>query len=101
MRTFWLDLTLPRLNNLFQTEALFSRSILPQSGFVEFSELIRAIIDFRSPFTSAHSAGVATAAECIAGNIGFSGDEINEIRIAGNLHDIGKLALDRNLLLHP
>lgn len=52
------------------------------------------IIDFRSRFTATHSRGVAEAAVRLAQICGMGPLSQRHMRIAGNMHDIGKLAID-------
>lgn len=68
---------------------------------VHFTKFMSLIIDFRSPFTAMHSAGVAASAVRLAQLSGMSEDECKMMRIAGNLHDIGKLATPRAILEKP
>ena len=56
------------------------------------------IIDYRSHFTATHSAGVAAVAEILARILGFSEENCRIIKIAGFLHDLGKLAVPTELL---
>lgn len=67
----------------------------------QLSELFRVIIDFRSPLTASHSRSVASIAEAIARLVGFSGQSCSLMHIAGNLHDIGKLAIPVSILEKP
>ena len=68
---------------------------------VRLAEFMSAIIDFRSPFTAMHSAGVASAAVCLAGLSGMSEDECKMMKIAGSLHDVGKLKIPTSILEKP
>ena len=68
---------------------------------IQFTELMSRIIDFRSPFTAMHSAGVAATAESLAQLVGMSDDECKMMRIAGNLHDVGKLKTPKAILEKP
>lgn len=68
---------------------------------VKLTEFMSKIIDFRSPFTAMHSAGVAAAAAAMAELSGMSEDEYKMMRIAGYLHDIGKLKVPNDLLEKP
>jgi diguanylate cyclase (GGDEF)-like protein/PAS domain S-box-containing protein len=45
-----------------------------------------------------HSIRVSEICETIAIKMNFSQDEINQIRIAGLMHDIGKMGIDENIL---
>lgn len=67
----------------------------------EFSHLFSQIIDFRSRFTATHSSGVAATADWLAAGAGFDPTERRLMTIAGNLHDLGKLAVPMELLEKP
>ncbi len=67
----------------------------------EFSGLFSQIIDFRSRFTATHSSGVAATADWLAAGADFESTERKMMTIAGNLHDLGKLAVPRELLEKP
>ena len=68
---------------------------------VRLTEFMSKIIDFRSPFTAMHSAGVAATAAALAELTGMSGDECKMMRIAGYVHDIGKLKIPNEILEKP
>lgn len=68
---------------------------------VILTEFMSKIIDFRSPFTAMHSAGVATTAVALAELVGMSEDECKMMRIAGYLHDLGKLKIPNEILDKP
>lgn len=65
------------------------------------SRLFRDIIDFKSPFTATHTSGVAACAEIMAKLFGLTVNETQEMRITGNLHDIGKLVIPNSILENP
>lgn len=66
-----------------------------------FSKLFSQVIDFRCPFTATHSSGVAATAEALAQLAGFSEREMLLMRVAGHLHDLGKLAVPASILEKP
>ena len=68
---------------------------------VKLTEFMSGIIDFRSPFTAIHSAGVAASASMLAALAGMSEDEQKIMRIAGYLHDVGKLKTPNTILEKP
>lgn len=68
---------------------------------VKLTEFMSRVVDFRSPFTAMHSAGVAATAAALAKRAGMSEDECRQIRIAGYLHDIGKLKIPNEILEKP
>jgi len=65
------------------------------------SRLFSKIIDFRSHYTSTHSSGVAASAEALARLAGFSDQECQMMKVAGYLHDLGKLAVPTEILEKP
>jgi HD-GYP domain-containing protein (c-di-GMP phosphodiesterase class II) len=68
---------------------------------VRLTEFMSKIVDFRSPFTAMHSAGVAATAVALAELSNMSEDECGMMRIAGYLHDIGKLKIPNVILDKP
>ena len=68
---------------------------------VSLTKLMSRIIDYRSPFTAMHSAGVAASAKKLAKLAGMSPEDCLKMEIAGNLHDIGKLKVPREILEKP
>lgn len=68
---------------------------------VDLAEVMSKVIDFRSPFTAMHSAGVAATAVALAEKVGMSDDECKIMRIAGYLHDVGKMKIPSEILEKP
>jgi HD-GYP domain-containing protein (c-di-GMP phosphodiesterase class II) len=66
-----------------------------------FSRMLSQVIDFRSRFTATHSRGVAAVAVYLAGAMGFPPADLQIMEIAANLHDVGKLAVPREILEKP
>lgn len=98
---FWLDATSPSLTPaLRETVAMDSIELGPDE-ILAATNLFRQIIDFRSRFTARHSAGVAAVAEALAALFGFSARELRLMRVAGYLHDLGKLAVPAEILEKP
>jgi diguanylate cyclase (GGDEF)-like protein len=62
---------------------------------------LAAAVDARDPFTYAHSATVARYASAIAARMGLDGDALEQVRIAGLLHDLGKIGVSDSVLLKP
>ena len=94
----WLDL-------MYRPQAFLE--LLPDNHLVTLDETVHLtefmskIIDFRSPFTAMHSAGVAATAAALAKLSGMSEEECKMMRIAGYLHDIGKLKIPNEVLEKP
>ena len=64
----------------------------------DLAKIYSYLIDFRSPFTSTHSASVAIVAERLAQLLGFSHVDCKKMLIAGYLHDLGKLTIPNEIL---
>jgi putative nucleotidyltransferase with HDIG domain len=60
-----------------------------------------AAIDIKDKYTQGHSERVGRYSEIIARELGWSEEEVEGIQIAGYLHDIGKLIVDRNIINAP
>ncbi len=98
---FWLDLVSPRLYSLLLNEGPFRKIEIGFSDISLISELFRNMIDFCSRFTSTHSSGVAASASMLSRIFGLTETEIELMGVAGNLHDIGKLAIPNSILDKP
>jgi putative nucleotidyltransferase with HDIG domain len=70
------------------------------AGFDVLQGLVHAI-DTKDRYTKRHSADVARYAVFIADRIGFDAEFIETIRVAGLLHDIGKIAIPDAILRKP
>ncbi len=96
--SFWLDLMYEQnFSNTVEDLALRTLRITLDET-VELTGIFAKIIDFRSPFTARHSASVSSVAVKLAELFGFSENDCKKMRIAGNLHDLGKLAIPREIL---
>lgn len=62
--------------------------------------LARAV-DSRDAYSGSHSERVAEVAATIAAQLGLTADEIELTRLAGSLHDLGKLAIPEEILQKP
>lgn len=62
---------------------------------------LAAAIDGKDPYTRGHSERVSRISVAIAQRIGLSDDECEKIRISALLHDVGKIAIDDNILKKP
>ena len=65
------------------------------------ADFFAKIVDYKSPFTSTHSIGVAEKASLFAKYIGFDSINIQKMYLAGALHDIGKMAIGNEILEKP
>ena len=62
--------------------------------------LLRALTESR-PELDEHLSSVALSAEATARCLGLSEDEVEHVRLAGKLHDIGKMAIPQAILDKP
>lgn len=95
---FWLDLISPSVSTILQERFPLGGMDLDRGELLDLAEMFRRVIDFRSRFTATHSSGVAAVAVAIANHSGFKKDDPDRIRIAGLLHDIGKLVVPVEIL---
>lgn len=71
---------------------------------IELEATINALssaIEMRDPYTIGHQERVACLTCTIAKNIGFSNEQINGIRMAAIMHDIGKIHVPAEILSKP
>jgi PAS domain S-box-containing protein/putative nucleotidyltransferase with HDIG domain len=59
------------------------------------------IVEMRDPFTAGHQRRVTQLACAIGKEIGLSGDQITGLRLAGLIHDIGKVRVPAEILTNP
>ena len=55
----------------------------------------------RDPYTAGHQARVAELAHAMAVRLGLSGERLEGLRVAGMLHDIGKIHIPAEILAKP
>jgi len=58
-------------------------------------------VDKKSPWTAGHSRRVTDIAVRIAHGLGWSNDQVEELRMSGLLHDIGKIGVPEGILNKP
>ena len=63
--------------------------------------LLAETLDLRDPGTAKHSQTVGRYSELIAAELGFDPEAVERVKIAGVLHDIGKLAVSDAILHKP
>ncbi len=66
--------------------------------------IIRAMgltVESRDPYTSGHQQRVAVLSAAIAGEMGLLQDQIDGIRLAGMIHDLGKITIPAGILSKP
>lgn len=58
-------------------------------------------VEVRDPYTAGHQKRVADLARAIATRMGLSADQVDGIRMAGAIHDIGKISVPAEILSKP
>jgi HD-GYP domain-containing protein (c-di-GMP phosphodiesterase class II)/DNA-binding CsgD family transcriptional regulator len=111
----------PRLAKLFLAEQaplfaaledphIFDRFLRIEPDPVEWADeartddVVRALAiftDLKCPIFLMHSTGVAALAERAATQMGLPADEIRTLRLAGLLHDIGRVSVPNSVWTHP
>lgn len=64
-------------------------------------QLLASTVEVRDPYTAGHQQRVADLARSIATGIGLSEKQIDGIRLAGIIHDIGKISVPAEILSKP
>lgn len=59
------------------------------------------IVESRDPYTAGHEQQVSEIAGLIAQKMSLSNDQVEAIRVAGSLHDIGKIGVPAEILTKP
>jgi len=72
-----------------------------QMVFQQTVEALSAIVEMRDPYTAGHQQKVTHLALALATELGLSGDRRAGLRIAGLLHDIGKMLVPPEILAKP
>ncbi len=69
--------------------------------FLGSIRMLAAAIDEKDPYTRGHSGRVAKYSMLIGKQLGLSPEEMDKLRIASLLHDVGKIGVDDRVLKKP
>ncbi len=72
-----------------------------QEAFVGTIRSLAETIDAKDTYTRGHSERVSLYGEAIARGLGLAGEELETIRYAGYLHDVGKIGIPDAILTKP
>jgi HD-GYP domain-containing protein (c-di-GMP phosphodiesterase class II) len=97
-RAFWASLADPDVSH-WEPGDLVLRA--DDERIDRIAEAFARVIDAKSPFTASHSVRVAEIAVGIGEVLGFDAGVQRDLRRAGLLHDIGKLAISNQILDKP
>lgn len=103
---FWLDLEHQdllqvSLDLLYDEWDVWSTPGLDDHVTRTLADTFAELIDQKSSFTACHSRFVADNVEKLAEGLGWENKALNEIRVAGLLHDLGKLSVPKKVLDKP
>jgi len=62
---------------------------------------LSAAIEARDPYLRGHSSRVTAYAEALARRLGWAGLKIEELKLGGSLHDVGKMSVAEHILRKP
>ena len=64
-------------------------------------EVIAKAVETRDPYTAGHQKRVSDLARSIAGQMGLPSDQVEGIRVAAAIHDLGKISIPAEILSMP
>ena len=96
---FWLTLEPHHLERALREEMRTERRrAMTFSGLMDLALVFAEIVDAKSPFTAAHSVAVARLTALLGRLAGLDETTCAHMRIAGLLHDLGKLRIPDEVL---
>jgi HD-GYP domain-containing protein (c-di-GMP phosphodiesterase class II) len=95
---FWLHLVAKDLGRMLRERSLLRSIELDYDAARSIASVFKDMTDFRSRFTASHSSGVSACARGIGQELGFTGKDLQQIDLAGLMHDIGKLVVPNTIL---
>lgn len=99
--SFWLDIVNNRVDLILKANI----DVAPRNVYIEdllsISEVFARVIDAKSSFTHRHSRLVAAVSGRLAKLAGFTDEQCRAMRVAGLLHDLGKMAIPEEILEKP
>lgn len=99
---FWLLLEPRSIQNYLLDQLVRGTPYVATAGEIKrLAEIFSRIVDAKSPFTAAHSLGVAGLSRLLATRMGIGQRELDKLEIAGLLHDLGKLRVPDEILDKP
>ncbi len=69
--------------------------------FLNSIQMLAGAVDEKDPYTRGHSDRVTRYSVLIATEMGLSTEEVEKIRIAAQLHDVGKIGIEDRILKKP
>lgn len=102
VEAFWLAMEHEYLDeDLRRIGSHTPKTLLSIPALKELARLFSRVVDAKSPYTDEHSQRVAHIARQLAMDFGIEGYELEQVEIAGLLHDIGKLRVSEDIIDKP
>jgi putative nucleotidyltransferase with HDIG domain len=102
VEAFWLAMEPEYLDeDLQRIGSHVSTTLLDIPALKELARLFSRVVDAKSPYTDEHSQRVAQIARQLAVDFGIKDYELEQVEIAGLLHDIGKLRVSEDIIDKP
>jgi hypothetical protein len=98
---FWLDFTSDRIYGILLEQVDWPALTLDELVIEPIAEIFARLIDASSRWTATHSAGVTATAVALSARLRLSQREQALMRVAGHLHDLGKLVIPPGILDKP
>jgi putative nucleotidyltransferase with HDIG domain len=76
-------------------------TVVEEDGLVAMAGIFADVVDAKSPYTAEHSRRVADVAAYLAERCGLAPETCRRVRVAGLLHDLGKLQIPDAILESP
>lgn len=99
--SFWLDIMHAGLWDSAFGAPRWESTRFTAKQMLNIASLFATLIDRKSAFTATHSRSVANVAVLLASHMSFCQNELYLMKIAGLLHDLGKLSIHNNILEKP
>ena len=101
----FLEAFAPQISSATTNAALFEETQLSQKVLQETLqgtiETLARAVETRDPYTAGHQRHVADLAAAIAANLDLDPEQIDGIRLAGIVHDVGKINIPAEILSKP
>jgi len=72
-----------------------------RKAFGGITQVLSATTEQRDPYTAGHQSRVADLARAIGQELGLAADQVEGLRLAGTIHDIGKISIPAEILSKP
>ena len=82
-------------------EARYEATLELQRAYRGTVMLLSDVVEFEDPYTAEHSRSIVDLVQLVAREMGISQDKRQELEFAALLHDVGKIAIPKEILNKP